>query len=81
MLTAQCPLVRTVIQDAIKNLQAALLFNNAFPDVCLAFTLIKDSLLTAANRLKPGGKDILEQLECDKDYLLKIMPLVIFPLF
>jgi hypothetical protein len=80
MLTGQRPLVRAVIQDAIENLRAALLFNNAFPDVCLAFTLIKDSLLTSANRLKPGAKNILDRLERDEDYLLKITPLVIFPI-
>jgi hypothetical protein len=59
MLTSQRPIIRAVIQDAviqdaIDNLWAAMLFTNAFPDVCVALGLIKDCLLTAANRLKPG---------------------------
>jgi hypothetical protein len=82
MLTSQRPIVRAVIQDAviqdaIDNLWAAMLFTNAFPDVCVALGLIKDCLLTAANRLKPGAKEILERLEQDQDYMLKITPLVI----
>ncbi|KAI9439470.1 hypothetical protein BJY52DRAFT_1195598 [Lactarius psammicola] len=40
MLTLQRLLIRTVVQDAIKDLQASLLFNNAFPDGILAITFI-----------------------------------------
>ncbi|KAI9448875.1 hypothetical protein BJY52DRAFT_1193093 [Lactarius psammicola] len=65
MLTIQRPLVHAVIQEAIENLQAGLLFTNAFPDDCL---------LTAANRHKPGATDILERLQRDQDYMLKITP-------
>lgn len=75
MLTIQRPLVRSIIQDAIENLWAALLFNNAFPDVCLALSLIKDCLFTAADLHKPAATDILERLKRDGDYLLKITPL------
>jgi hypothetical protein len=76
MLTIQRPLVRSIIQDAIENLRAALLFNNVFPDVCLALLLIKDCLFTAADLHKPATMDILERLKRDGDYLLKITPLV-----
>ena len=76
LLTNQHPIVRVVITSAIENLKAAMLFNNAFPDVCSALTLIKDCLFTAANCLKPGSASILEQLENDATYLLEIMPLV-----
>ncbi|KAN0127722.1 hypothetical protein V8E53_011748, partial [Lactarius tabidus] len=61
--------------DAIENLRAAMLFNNAFPDICIALGLIKDCLLTAANHLRPGAKEVLERLEQDHDYMLKITPL------
>ncbi|KAN0129043.1 hypothetical protein V8E53_013193 [Lactarius tabidus] len=74
-LLSQRPIVRAVIQEAIENLRAGLLFSNAFPDVCNALTLIKDCLLTAALRLKPGATEMLEQLTHDQDYLLKITPL------
>jgi len=76
MLTMQRPLVRAVIQEAIENLRAALLFTNAFPDICVALTLIQDCLLNAADHHKPGATDILERLKCDQDYLLKITPVV-----
>ena len=76
LLTNQHPIVRAVITSAIENLWAAMLFNNAFPDVCSALSLIKDCLLTAANRLKPGSASILERLENDATYLLEITPLV-----
>ena len=62
--------------SAIKNLRATILFNNAFPDVCLALSLIKDCLLTAANHLKPGSANVLERLEHDVDYFLNISLLV-----
>jgi hypothetical protein len=62
-------------------LRAGLLFSNAFPDVCNALTLIKDCLLTAALRLKPGATEMLERLTHDQDYLLKITPLVRFQEF
>ena len=78
MLTGQRPVVRAVIQDAIDNLHAAMLFTNAFPDVCVALGLIKDCLLTAANCLKPGAKEVYERLEQDEEYMMKIIPLASF---
>jgi hypothetical protein len=76
MLLNQRPIVRAVIQEAIENLRAALLFTNAFPDVCSALTLIKDCLFTAALCLKPGASEVLHRLTNDQDYLLRITPLV-----
>ncbi|KAH9023985.1 hypothetical protein EDB84DRAFT_1564550 [Lactarius hengduanensis] len=32
MLTSQHPLIRAIVQDAIENLRASMLFHNAFPD-------------------------------------------------
>jgi hypothetical protein len=75
-LLSQRPIVRAVIQEAIENLRAALLFANAFPDVCSALTLIKDCLFTAALHLKPGATEMLDRLTRDQEYLLKITPLV-----
>jgi hypothetical protein len=75
-LTIQRPLVRAVITEAIENLQAALLFTNAFPDVCVTLTLIKECLFTAATHRGPSTTDILERLARDQDYLKKIIPVV-----
>lgn len=75
-LLNQRPIVRAVIQEAIENLRAALMFTNAFPDVCSALTLIKDCLFTAALHLKPGATEVLDRLIRDQEYLSKITPLV-----
>jgi hypothetical protein len=75
-LLNQCPIVCAVIQEAIENLWAALLFANTFPDVCSALTLIKDCLFTAALHLKPGATEVLDRLTRDQEYLLKMTPLV-----
>ncbi|KAF8262256.1 hypothetical protein EI94DRAFT_1603030, partial [Lactarius quietus] len=75
MLTNQQPIVCAFIQEAIDNLQAALLFNNAFPDVCFALNLIKDCLLNATNHLKPGSMEILNRLKNNQQYIMKLTPL------
>jgi hypothetical protein len=77
-LLSQHPVVHAVIQEAIENLWAALLFTNAFPDVCNALSLIKDCLLTVALHLKPGATEMLKPLRHDQNYLLKITPLISF---
>ena len=59
-LLAQRPIVCAVIQEAIDNLRAALVFTNAFLDICNTLMLIKDCLLDAALRLKPGTTEMLE---------------------
>jgi hypothetical protein len=55
-LNDQHQLVRWIVQDAIENLRALLLFNNAFPDAPVASTLAKGALnLAAENREANGG--------------------------
>ena len=76
LLNKQPPVLRLVIQGAIENLRAAILFHSSFPDVYAAHTLVKDSLLTAANHLKPGAADIYERLRRDPEYMSAILPLV-----
>ncbi|KAF8261448.1 hypothetical protein EI94DRAFT_1705512 [Lactarius quietus] len=74
-LTHQRPMVHVVIQEAIEHLWATMMFNNAFPEFCVALRLIKDCLFTAANHLKPGSAGIYVQLEEDPEYLSRITPL------
>ncbi|KAF8270722.1 hypothetical protein EI94DRAFT_1698593 [Lactarius quietus] len=74
-LTNQCPVVHTVLHESIELLQAAMLFNHGFPDVCVALGLIKDCLLTAADQLNPISVDVLDRLKWDADYVLRITPL------
>ena len=75
-LTDQKPLVHTIVQDAIENLRASLMFHHAFPDVMLAFSFSKESLITAAEKHKPGAAALHSRLLEDEDYLMKITQLV-----
>ncbi|KAH9172257.1 hypothetical protein EDB89DRAFT_1906257 [Lactarius sanguifluus] len=49
-------LVRNVVQESIKNVRASLMFSHAFPDGTLALTFIKDGLINAAEKHKPGPR-------------------------
>ena len=77
-LTSQSPIVHSVIIKGIENLQAAMLFADAFPDVCSMLTLIKDSLLTSASYLLPAAMDVLDHLKVNPDYVSKVTLLVSF---
>ncbi|KAF8264343.1 hypothetical protein EI94DRAFT_1805985 [Lactarius quietus] len=44
MLTHQRPIIWSIVQDTINNLQASLLVWNAFPDAVVAFAFTKDAL-------------------------------------
>ncbi|KAI9445639.1 hypothetical protein BJY52DRAFT_1194228 [Lactarius psammicola] len=68
MLTSQQPLVRAVVQDAIKNLRASLMFSHAFPDAIVAFSFTKESLIAAAESHKPVK---IAQLPCAQIPLLQ----------
>ncbi|KAI9446051.1 hypothetical protein H4582DRAFT_2069399 [Lactarius indigo] len=70
------PPVRNVVQEAIENLQASLMFNHSFPTAPVAFTFTKESLITAAEKYKPGAAHIQRRLQQDGEYLAKIVPLV-----
>ncbi|KAI9429385.1 hypothetical protein H4582DRAFT_2089337 [Lactarius indigo] len=75
MLTAQCPLVRAVIQEAIENVRAAMMFNDAFPNLARAFTFIRDALITAAYSYGPVASMLHKRLMEDDEYLVRIVPL------
>ena len=67
MLTVQRPVVRAVIQDAIKRVHAALMFSNAFPDVFDTLKFISDALVTAAD-LNDQATNIYHRLKADGLY-------------
>ncbi|KAH9160802.1 hypothetical protein EDB89DRAFT_1914352 [Lactarius sanguifluus] len=79
LLTNQQTLVCNVVQEAIENLQASLLFNNVFLTAPIAFAFTKESLITAAEKFKPGATHIQRQLQQDEEYLTKIGPLAAVP--
>ncbi|KAH9160038.1 hypothetical protein EDB89DRAFT_1915254 [Lactarius sanguifluus] len=68
LLTSQQSLVRNVVQESIENI-------HAFPDGTLMLTFIKDGLINAAEKHKPGAADIKRRLKQDQDYLTKISQL------
>jgi hypothetical protein len=78
ILTGQRPIVRMVIQEAIENLRASLLFIDAFPDSNCALKFIQDGLFTAAKRQCPAAADVLKRLQDDEEYMSAIIPLVSF---
>ena len=78
MLRHQRPLIRKVIIDAIENVRASVLFNNAFPDMTLSITFVREALITAVEGHRPGSDRIRQRLMQDKDYFGKIAPLVSF---
>ncbi|KAI9431777.1 hypothetical protein H4582DRAFT_2062380 [Lactarius indigo] len=75
MLTSQHPLVRGIVQDAIENLRASILFNNAFPDATVAFAFTRDALLTATESHGHGGGIVRRRLQVDDKYLTKLISL------
>jgi hypothetical protein len=79
MLTLQRPLMRAIIQTAIEELRATLIFSNAFPDGILAMSFIRHCLNVAAEKHCPAALSIRRCLIHDEDYALKISPLGSLP--
>jgi hypothetical protein len=71
--------MRTLIQDTISNLHAALLFGDAFHKPAVAAALIKDALIVTAEVYKPDSDFIYWRLMVDSIYLTKMTALVSFP--
>jgi len=76
ILTGQRPIVRMVIQEAIDNLRASLLFVDAFPPTSCALKFIQDALITAAESQSPAAADVLKRLQEDEEYMAAMVPLV-----
>jgi hypothetical protein len=75
MLTAQWPLMCSVIHNAFKRVRLYLLFNNAFPDVAIILSMTKDSLIMAAESHEHASS-IHQQLLHDKQYVTNMICLV-----
>lgn len=75
-LTNQRPLLRAVIQEAIENLRCSLLFDHGFPNANDIPSLIRVSLITAAETHSPKASQIHVRLLNDRDYLEKMIRLV-----
>jgi hypothetical protein len=76
MLTAQCPVMWTVIQDAFENIHASLLFNCALPDASVIPSVMRDGLVAAAWSNMPRASSIHGRLLMDEVYVAKLSCLV-----
>ncbi|KAI9436554.1 hypothetical protein H4582DRAFT_2058497 [Lactarius indigo] len=79
MLARQRPLICDIVQSAIEDLQASLIFNDAFLDGILATSFIRHSLNTAAEKVaktKPSTSSVQKRLLDDNNYVLKIIPVL-----
>ena len=70
-LTNQHPLLRAVIQEAFENLRASLLFNHGFPNANVTPSLIRVSLIAAAETHSPKASQIHLHLLNDHEYMEK----------
>jgi len=73
-LTTQHPLLRTVIQEAIENLRASLLFDDAFPNAIVTPLAIRECLMSAADN--PKALMVKMRLTSDERYLTTMIRLV-----
>ena len=73
-LALQRPALRGVVQDAVENVRASLLFDNAFPDAFVVSLSVRGALLSAANT--PRALNIRDRLAGDDEYLNKLIRLV-----
>jgi hypothetical protein len=71
-LTLQHPLVLRVIQNAIENFGATLLFSDAFPDATVSLTFAKNAFLLAAKAHFPATQDIHIRLLHNLNYITQI---------
>ena len=79
MLTLQLPLIGTVLQDGIENLQASLLLEHTFLDPNLTVLFIRKNLVGAARSHLPRAVNIHKRLLVDNAYLDKLSCLVSIP--
>jgi hypothetical protein len=75
-LTAQLPVMRTVIQDAFEEVRASMLFNCAFLDASAIPTILKEALIAAALSHVPRSSNIYSRLMMDDEYAAKMSRLV-----
>jgi hypothetical protein len=71
-LMSQPTIVRLVLQDAIKNMHAFLLFRHAFPNPDLVVEGAKAALTRAARARFPGVARVHERLLSDEEYILNM---------
>jgi hypothetical protein len=75
LFALQGPLLRGVLQDAFEILRATLLLDHAYPDTIVMPLVIRESLLTAAEKQHPRAA-VRKRLMDDVEYLTTLIHLV-----
>lgn len=75
-LTDQHAQIKAVIHDAVENIKASIMFDDAFPNANLCIMFATEALMLAAKGRVPESHNILARLTNDSQYLSKIIPLV-----
>ena len=75
-LMNQKTIVRLVIQDAIENVHAFMLFRNAYPNPALVVSSAKAALVNAATARLPGAAHVHQCLVSDEEYFLNMSVIV-----
>ena len=75
MLTLQRPVMRAVFQETFERIRAAMVFQNAFPNVYDTVEMISDTLIKAAESID-HATNIFNRLVMDSDYTTNMSRLV-----
>lgn len=75
-LSSQNSVISLVVQDAISDVWASLLFDHAFPEGANKVALVRGCLLAAAEKYKPTSSRVHERLLNDSDYMTLMIRLV-----
>ncbi|KAI9429277.1 hypothetical protein H4582DRAFT_2089597 [Lactarius indigo] len=75
LLRHQQPVICTIVQKAIENLRATLVFQDAFPDGSVAFAFSRDALSAATVSHQLSGAIVQRRLEADDEYVAKLVSL------
>jgi hypothetical protein len=75
-LTDQHTPIKAVIHDAVENIKASIMFDDAFPNANISVMFATEALMLAAKSRLPESENILARLTDDSQYLSKIIPLV-----
>jgi len=76
LFALQGPLLRGILQDAFEILRATLLLDHAYPDAIVVPLIIRESLLTAAEKQHPRAAAVRKRLMDDVEYLTTLIHLV-----
>ena len=80
MLTAQQPVMRSVMHDAFERVRVYLLFNNAFPDAATILSMTRVALVAAAEAHERASR-IYQRLLHDEEYATNMIRLVSYYTF